>query len=374
MTEKGTLFGRFGSVSFVPLKRIAPSRYGNFIECPLREVFRSSGAPQLLAPPAAAHLGTVVHRLLEAAAGGAMLSSDEAETTFDQLIVDEEERLSTSAAGRGAVPLSRSVPDFEVRKRRAVHAAVAASGRRRPQAGSGSSEGGAVGTEMWVESIDGTIGGYIDEVQRRDSFIVLRDFKSGAAARKGSDAYAKALLQLQIYAALYAETFGTWPKSIEIVPVDSAAHVEEVDPDVCCRLLDSARALFRSTNGVVEQESSSATSVRLAKPAPAACRQCEFRPLCPAYLAARHEDGDWPRDVIGVVVRRDLLRNGTILFGVDEPAGLAHIRGVTNSEARHPSLGNAVSGCNVGFFNLSGNRETKSFLEGPSTTILTPVS
>src|ERR1051325_6759549 len=102
--------------ALVPLKRISPSRASAFNVCPLRELFRAANAQRLLAAVGAAHLGTVIHGLLERAAME-QFSSGEAERLFDDLVRAEEEKMLSDERARTAVPLARSVRDFEVRKR-----------------------------------------------------------------------------------------------------------------------------------------------------------------------------------------------------------------------------------------------------------------
>jgi|ERR1043165_97639 hypothetical protein len=359
------------AVRLAPLKRLAPSRFHAFSACRLREVFRASGIPRVLAAPGAAHLGTVVHRLLERAAAAAVTAS-EAEALFAQLVADEETKMLESAAERGAVPLARSVRDFEVRKRRAIHAAsepkraVQPRGPVRP----GHESRLRVGTEIWVESTDGIVGGYIDEVDAQADGIVIRDHKTGAAARRGSEAFESARQQLQLYAALYAETTGTWPVRMEIVPVDGAPEAETVDQSACAALLASARGAVEECNALLVADPGRG-GAQLACPAPPTCTQCEFRPLCAAYRRARENSGDWPRDVIGTIQFSERLRNGTLLFRVEDDRGdLAIIRGITDDRNAHQALAVLHDGSRAAFFNLLGGRNGASYAQSPRTMIV----
>src|SRR5436190_3469583 len=109
-----------------PLQRLAPSRFTAATECPLREVLRANGAPQLLPTSAAAHVGTIVHKLLEAAAQESGMMLAHAESRFAALLVDEEQRMHGSPDSI-FLPLGSHVRDFGVRKRRAILAAVVRS-------------------------------------------------------------------------------------------------------------------------------------------------------------------------------------------------------------------------------------------------------
>jgi hypothetical protein len=368
MTSGGVVFG---AVVFQPLKRLAPSRFAAFQECPLREAFRAAGAPRLLAPAGAAHLGSVMHKLMETVSTGAALTEAAAAEAFDHLVGEEEARMAASPQSRRAVPLSRSVADFHVRRLRAIHAAANAPARR--AAAHQGAGGPPTGAEIWVATKDGDVGGFIDEVVNRTGGIVLRDFKTGMAAHRGSPQYARALVQLQLYAALYAEAWAVWPVELEVVPIGGAPLAELVDAGACSALLASAREALHSANAVLTGAGLLDVVARLAHPAPEACRYCDYRPLCAPYLAARGGDGEWPRDVAGVIVRRDALRNGTLLFGVQDGAVTAHIRGISSDPARHAALPLAVIGSTAGFFNLSGSREHHSYMEVQNTTIVSVV-
>ncbi|MEO8381597.1 MAG: PD-(D/E)XK nuclease family protein [Acidobacteriota bacterium] len=353
----------------MPVKRLAPSRFTAFVACPLREVFRTSSAPRLLASVGAAHLGTVIHELLERAAKVEKLSATEAETLFGDLLRKEEETMLLSATARTAVPLATSVRDFEVRKRRAIHAAGLSAGRRQARTETGAG-GLRAGTEVWVQSADGTIGGYVDEVAIRDGAVVIRDFKSGAASRRTSEHFAGALQQVQMYAALYADMTGTWPSVVEIVPVDGEPIAAAVDRDECESMLRQAKELLAQCNDTLALAPASDAALQLARPAPETCRRCEYRPLCAAYDAARQADDQWPRDVTGTIMRRENLRNGTVLFTVGGRSGVASVRGVKDDNTRHEALPLLVVGSIAGFYNLTGGRNGSSYTESALTSVV----
>jgi len=352
-----------------PLRRVAPSRLGALRACARREVFRASGAPRLLTWPGAAHLGSVIHSVLEEASVRSSLSEREAEAIFAARLAEEETRLLESPTGRTLLPLARSVGDFEVRKRRAVHAAVVRSGRSRSNRTRPGS-GGLVGTEVWLESQDGVVGGYVDEIASGRHGIVLRDFKSGAAARPGTPQYLSAREQLDVYAALYEEVTHTWPAQTEVVPIDGIAIAEDVAPDRSRGALEAATKAFREINSVVESQPASRVDTELARPAPLVCRQCDYRPLCRTYLSDPHNGENWPVDLIGTISESLPLRNGTFLLEITEGARTAHVRGVSNDPARHPSLSLIARGGAIGLFNLTGNTAARSLAATAITAIV----
>jgi len=352
----------------LPLKRVAPSRLGGLRACARREVFRASGAPRLLTWPGAAHLGSVIHSVLEDASARASLTESEAEAIFSAKLAKEERRLLESPTGRMVVPLARSVGDFEVRKRRAIHAAVARSGRSRLQ-GERAGAKRLLGTEVWLASQDGVVGGFVDEIADGRQGIVLRDFKSGAAARPGTPQYLNAREQLDVYAALYEEVTHTWPAQTEVVPIDGMAIAEDVAPDRSRGALEAATRAFSEINSIVESQAPSRVDTELARPAPLVCRQCDYRPVCRRYLSDPRDGENWPVDLIGTFSRSLPLRNGTILLEVAEGARVAHVRGVSNDPARHPALSLIAAGGAIGLFNLTGNAAARSL----ATTAITAI-
>jgi hypothetical protein len=358
-----------GTLPIRPIRRIAPSRLGALRACARREVFRASGAPQLLSWPGAAYLGSVIHAVLEDAAGRAFLSEIDAEAIFSAKLDEEEARLRQSATGRRILPLARSVGDFEVRKRRTIKAAIARSGR--PKSGRARSDRAVyVGTERWLESKDGTIGGYVDEIAATQHGIVLRDFKSGSAARPGTPQYLNAREQLDIYAALYEEVTDTLPTHTEVVPIDGEAIAEDVSADRCHMALDAAKTSLREINSAVESLAPARVDSELARPAPLVCRQCDYRPVCLTYLRTSHEGENWPIDLVGALSQSLSLRNGTLLLEIAGREGSAFVRGVSRDPARHPELEMIPAGGALGLFNLAGNVTARSFATTPITAIV----
>lgn len=351
-----------------PLRRVAPSRLGGLRACARREVFRASDAPRLLTSPGVAHLGSVIHSVLEDASSRSSLTEREAEAIFSNRLADEERRLVESPTGRMVLPLSRSVGDFEVRKRRAIHAAVTRSGRSRSQRESAGARR-LLGTEVWLESQDGVVAGFVDEIADGRQGIVLRDFKSGAAARPGTPQYLGAREQLDVYAALYEEVTHTWPAQTEVVPIDGMAIAEDVAPARSRSALEAAKRAFGEINSIVESQPPSRVDTELASPAPSVCRQCDYRPVCRRYLSDPHDGENWPVDLIGTTSQSLPLRNGTLLLEIAERGRVAYVRGVSNDPARHPVLSLIAPGGAIGLFNLTGNAAARSL----ATTAITAI-
>lgn len=215
-----------------PICRVSPSRYTAMRSCLLREVWTAAGNEPLLPPSPSAELGTLIHELLAAAGRGELEGGgkERIEQTWLALILLAEERMALSALRRHQVPLRRSISDYEVRRLRAFHrAAEIAAASVRGRVGHPRKRSEHTGFELWVQSRDGQIGGYIDRATMRRDGVVLSDYKSCALLNPSNrdappvvkQAYQD---QLKLYAALYHIASGNWPVRLEVVPIQGAAR------------------------------------------------------------------------------------------------------------------------------------------------------
>jgi hypothetical protein len=365
-----------------PIRRVSPSRYTAMRSCLLREVWTAAGNPPLLPPSPLAELGTVIHELLGAAGRGELEGAghDRIERTWVDLVSLAEKRMALSALQRHQVPLSRSIPDYEVRKLRALHraaeiAGVAVRGRvGRPRQGLEH-----VGCEVWVESHDGQIGGYIDRATMTPEGVVLSDYKSGAVLISEKGACSRVVRrahkeQLMLYAALYRLTFGVWPARLEVVPLQGTAVAIPYDAEEADGLLAAAVAFLQDANRrVAEVEIGRGQTAGLASPCSGNCRLCLFRPACDAYWSARTQGSQakWPADVRGVVHETTRLRNGKVCMRIaqsEQPgSSCITVRNLTDDIARHPVLDKAQSGIRVALYGLEHNYRSGDYTETQST-------
>lgn len=348
----------------VPLRRVSPSRFAGIKACPLREVWAAAGNAPLLPRPPAARAGMAIHQLLEEAGKG-LLPAERAAVArrWDELVAEAETAMRENWLERQFVPLRSAVPDLEVRRLRAAERALAiaeAAAEKRP-----GQENGVAGFERWVESRDGSVGGYIDHVVAAPAGAVLRDYKSGSIheATPGSPPALREgfVAQLRLYAALYVGTAGSWPAGLELVPLQGQPVAVPFDRQECEALLAEAVAALREVNAVIASQGDSPGEVerRLARPGEQTCRQCVYRPACAAYRIAREGDaagGDWPEDVWGELQDVKRLGNGKLLLAVagDEGREARQVRGISPGDERHPALVRLKQGDRVGLFNLKG--------------------
>jgi hypothetical protein len=367
------------------LRRVSPSRFLSLRECALREIWTASKQSPLLPSSPAARLGSVIHRLLQEAGEGLLGDGNHTavESEWLKLVEIAEGEMRDSWLERSLVPLSKTVPQYEVRKIRACMKAaeIAKESPRQPQ----SSGTLAVNRfESWVETPDGLVGGSIDQVKETSGGAILRDFKSGhvidsEAQAAGPEIKEEYKLQLKLYAALFASKHGRWPVKLEVVPLQGQARDVPFDTGECSQLLEEAVTSLKRLNeriGLASGQPPASTALRtFANPSPSNCRFCVFRPCCEAFEKAKDSattDVGWPRDIWGVVCDFKILENQKIGLGLKVNGyayQIARVRGISPSPERHPALPYIKVGERVAVYNLKGNAERGEFSEAPATVI-----
>lgn len=367
-----------------PIRRISPSRYTAMRSCLLREAWTAAGNEPPLPPSPLAELGTIIHELLGAAGRGEFEngSGDKIQRMWLDLISQAEKRMELSAQRRHQVPLVRSIPDYEVRRLRACNRALEISGVAvrghvgRPRQGPIHS-----GFEMWVESHDGRIGGYIDRATKTPEGIVLSDYKSGSVMLPGKCAGPGTVRraykeQLILYAALYQLKFGLWPVRLELVPLQGVPVAVSYDICEAQRLLTEADELLRNANHrIAEVESRRRGIVVLASPCVENCRLCLFRPACQAYWHARTQGAQakWPADVKGMVEEKTRLSNGKVCMRIRQsdlptPSHIT-VRNLTDGFVRHSLLAKAQPGAKVALYGLNHDYHSGDYKETQNTVV-----
>lgn len=367
------------------LRRVSPSRFFSLKECALREIWSASRQEPLLPPSPAAQLGTVIHRLLEAAGKGTFAdgNSAEIESVWQKLIERTEQGMRQSWLQRSLVPLSETIPQYEVRKIRACKKAAEVAkagflhtefpGTRRPDS-----------FESWIETPDGLVAGSIDQIRDTQNGAVLRDYKSGYIVEKktedaNSEVEEKYRQQIKLYAALFASKHGSWPVRLEVVPLQGPAKEIPFEPGECDSLLREALYTLKMINEQIGQALVSPDPEKaiasFANPSPTGCRHCGFRPSCKSYRTARDylsNSPDWPRDVWGLVSEVKLLGNQKFALAVknsSRPERPIRIRGLASTSDRHPALRFIREGDQIAVYNLKGQIERGEYVETLSTVI-----
>lgn len=357
------------------LGRVSPSHFTGMLACALRETWAASRAPGLLPGAPAGRLGTVVHRLLEEAGRGQLagLDQDAIDHRWEDLLRGEEAVAAASWLDRHLLPLRSAIPDFEVRRLRALSAARALAAEASAMQHGDGTPRWPFGYELPVATTDGQAGGRIDSVRPGPDGPVLRDYKSGAIY-EGTTGHPRAVkgayaAQLRLYAAIYASMTGVWPSRLEVVPLAGSAEEVEFTREQCMQLLSDAIDLRGRINDIINSDAPLAARMsRLAAPAEPICSFCAYRPHCGPYLEReRFEQGGWPLDVNGTLTEKRILGNGRMMLALESDGTSIQVRGLTVDADRHPAIPAASVGDRVVAFNLRAGGSPSAFTEGPFT-------
>ena len=161
-----------------------------------------------------------------------------------------------------------------------------------------------------------------------DDEVVIRDFKTGRFVDDDGTVIADYQGQLLIYAAIYAEQFGLWPTTLQIVPL--AAPVVEIPytRDQAAAALQSAVDKAVTQNGKIQESANQ--PLLLATPTSEICEYCAWKPACPAYWS--DHSARRPGDLEGTI---DSIESGafdTKTWRIEELDGsISTIRYLTES-------------------------------------------
>ncbi len=123
--------------------------------------------------------------------------------------------------------------------------------------------------EMRVQSCDKLMIGYIDRIEEVEEGIRIIDYKS-AAREDLPERYER---QIQLYAKLFFDTTGLWPREgVLFYPLLARIFFVAIDKATC-------NAVYEETKQVVSILSEKKNKYALAKPGDV-CKVCEFRPWC----------------------------------------------------------------------------------------------
>jgi hypothetical protein len=300
------------------------------------------------------------------------MSPSEIAALWDSEILAVEFQMAANWLERSFVPIADSVPNLEVQKIRVLNKIAKFVSARYPE----TSVGGRSQTfnEVWVETVDHLVGGYIDCVIEGNRGTTLCDFKSGRINTYiGDSIKPEYVVQLQLYAALFAESRGTWPARLAIIPVVGKSVFVEIDREHCLGLVKLAKDYHRQVNSLVAEIGSNTEQYRkLARVSEDACRRCGYRPICQAYRgssisAERNET--WQADCIGEVLETMLFQNCSMSVTVQTKNGAVRVRGLSTAQGRHPALPFLKTGNAVGLYNLRTISGSNDLTQGRSTVI-----
>jgi len=337
----------FPAIEIKPVQRISPSRYFSFRQCALREILSASKQPALLPVSPAARIGSIVHKIIEMASFGKINDSSQFDKLWQEEVSNHESVMKSNPLERHLVPLEETSDDYDVKKymTRQMIRSFADSGKPKQAKMSV--------PEAWLETRDMKIGGRIDLIHKTAEGIYLSDYKTGKIIDEIHDSpreeYA---IQIKLYAGLFHEVRGEWPKKLLIVGIDQSVHEIAFSPTGCSALVEDARKLLDDTNKMISEGT---TPSDFAAPSPEACKYCLFRPGCKKYWQARMDTDDWPLDVIGHIKETGFSGNKMGRLVIEENGKTYTIRALSS---RHSVLSKSCDSalvCSLGSDSTRGH-------------------
>lgn len=356
-----------------PLSRISPSKFHLFRNCKLRACLESNRVSRLLPRSPSSYCGTVIHNLI-GKANSRELNKEDFDKIWDNCIEKEEKQMMGSWMEMHLIPLKESIPNYELKKHECLIAVkkilskestssfIMAMQKRKSQ-------------EVWLESRDRTVGGYIDAIISTDKGDIIVDYKTGNVIepedvdgkREISEMYR---IQLKLYAALYNSVYGCWPTSLRIIGLDGSIYEVGFSHEECTSLLEEACQILININSIITSRIELVEVYKkLSSPAPKNCFFCLYRPICNSYWQERNKNTakNWPKDARGTIKEKKILGNGLCLIrleGADENSDAITIRGVHIE--RHPALN--IEPDKLAVFSMKSDCVKNHYKEGPLTT------
>lgn len=328
-----------------PLQRIPPSRFLQLQQCALREVWQANGKTPLIPISPSARLGSIAHHVLELAGRGRLSGTQELDGAWDDAISRVQEEMRRNGE-QHLLPLRKHAFRYEVKKRLTFAAAERIIDSRPDEPAPTGTSVAVAGSEIWLESKDGRVGGFIDRIIPHEDGVEILDYKTGAVTEERTGNVKSAYkVQLLLYAALYNEVYGEWPAKLTLSSLGGILREVHVDPARALSLMEEARIRLSEVNKLIATHP---VADELANPSPAACEYCYYRPGCKQYWRSRGDTPEWPVDIAGNVAGVSTLGNGTLRALIETADGTVAVRGL--SPARFAFLKKGAGGvmlCNL---------------------------
>ena len=298
---------KVGKIVFRKINRISPSQFYSMKNCAYKSLLAEAFEKKPLLPVSPnAYFGTVLHKMLELIAKGAIRNEDDFNKAFDEQVKLQEENLKQQGYDF-FVPLQKNVKDFGMKK--ILLKKHLRNVSKKPTASSGLN----FYSEKWFESKDKLIAGKIDLVIEEEQETEIIDFKTGAITQdvlddEGeifSDIKEEYKEQLKLYAYLYFETNGKFPTQLSLVDLAKQKFTIDFTESECNIIFEEAKELLKTTNESISSEKF------VANPSEANCKYCLYRPACSFFL--KHLETDYSfSDVSGSIINVVKYQNGNV--------------------------------------------------------------
>ncbi|WPV65413.1 PD-(D/E)XK nuclease family protein [Chitinophaga sp. LS1] len=296
---------KINKLVFREINRISPSQFYSMKNCTYKSILAEAFEKKPLLPVSPnAYFGTVLHKMLEQIAKGAIKDEESFNRSFDDQVRLQEENLKQLHYDF-FTPLQKNVKDFGMKK------VLLKKHLRHSSEKKSKVIGVKYHSEKWFESKDKLIGGKVDLVIEDETETEIIDFKTGAITQdfldeEGevfSEIKAEYKEQLKLYGHLYFETTGKYPTQLSLVDLAKQKFTVDFTPSECNDLFNEAKALLKITNENVSK------GIFAANPSEANCKFCLYRPACSFFLKQLETDYSF-NDVSGIIKNVVKYQNG----------------------------------------------------------------
>ena len=232
----------------------------------LRAVLKSNRIPNFLPASPSSTIGSILHQIFELSHGKPM-NNESFQNLWDRCVSCQEEKMLNSWFERHFVPLSRTARDFHLKKSQCF---LLLDSRESyiPIENIAASKSFQ---EKWSSSEDGLVVGRADEIRFDGGDATIIDFKTGhVTGESNEEVLIEYQEQLKLYAALFHDQYGNWPKDLIIKSLDGGIYHIDFEEDECQILLEESKAMLRQVNNILEhyQTLSENAQMELATPEP----------------------------------------------------------------------------------------------------------
>lgn len=296
-----------------PLKEVnwlSPTSYSLMRECFLKGSWTATNAERLLPLHPGAIIGSLIHKMHELASKGAIKSEEDFERAWQNEKHIVEEKLLCFKFESHLVPIDDHVRDLGEKKYLCWLNLKQMIDRREPPDMGGCLESGYHHTlvEEAIKVDEYHVRGRADIVKWGPDGVEIVDIKSGIIFEDaGNEHKLKSGIQdqLKIYAGLFFIKHGVWPSRLVVSSRSGELFDVAFSISECIDLLRKADCMRHSVNSVIQSLKLHEMEKvwLLARPEPATCKYCPYRPACGPYWNKRTQFPSlaWPVDVKGKI-------------------------------------------------------------------------
>lgn len=350
---------KIGVIEYKKIKRVTPSQFNSMKNCAYKSLLAEAFNKQPLLPVSPnAHLGTVLHKMLELISKGIIRNELEFNTGFDYEVRVVEEQLKQAGYGF-FVPLQMNVRDFGLKK-------IQLKKHLKNTVQSDGSMGNNFISEKWLQSKDGLIGGKADLIIESLQEVEIIDFKTGAITEDAFDDNGEAYQevkseyqeQLKLYAYLYFDNSGKFPTRLSIVDLAKQKFNVDFTNGECQAVFENAKELLNEVNRSIE------TKAFKANPCLQNCKYCFYRPACSFYLSLLPNDNSF-NDATGTIKNVIQYENGNVSVFLENKSNTITVTGFIGADFNNF---NDNRGKQIGIFNL--RKEATPFIYSATKTTM----